>query len=583
MSNSLVSLALPVLGRVSVPRIIEFPYTGFSAYTTNVLMSLIALGIFAIISPFVILALYRKHKSVYKNIPGPKAKTWVAGNLLELVFQKSLIVFDQWVQEYGSTHRWMGIMGVTRLTTVDPGAINFILQNVKLFEKPRGQLLALKRFIGDGLVNNEGAAHRRQRRALNPAFSPAHIRDLGPVFHRHGEAFKARLDAVFEGTVTDECLLKEEQLKYKDEKNGLGLDMLMLSERSSGDTVGSAMFGYEFDFMNNPDHPVIPALRHASYMAISDVDRGLAELWETLPWMDKIHTPGWRTGNIAKLTTQKYGKELVEKKLQQQAEVNDYEGKDVISLLAHSIGQDPNLREDLKLTSTEALDQFSTAFLAGTGTTGAALGWAFYYLAKNPKVQEKLREELNSVGTDEPDSDTLHSLVYLENFTHELMRIEAPVPLVAREPLQDIVLPLSRPIDGTDGTKLDSILVSKGTMILIPVQSVNRDKRIWGEDALEFNPDRYDRNGLPNEKIVSSYGNILSFIGGLRNCIGFRFSMAEFKHTMFCVLRHYSFEELPSHPEIAAHLPIAVTRPHVVGMKGETSYKMPLLVRRLDN
>ncbi|TXT07449.1 hypothetical protein VHUM_03169 [Vanrija humicola] len=546
-------------------------------------MSLIALGIFAIISPFFILAIYRKHKSVYKNIPGPPPKTWVAGNLLELVFQKSLIIFDKWVQEYGSTYKWAGIMGVERITTVDPGAINFILQNVKLFVKPKGQMLALKRFVGDGLVNNEGAAHRRQRRALNPAFSPAHIRELGPVFHRHAENMKARMDAIFDGSVQDESVLHHDNLKYKDEKQGLGLDMLALSERSAGDTVASAMFGYEFNFVNDPTHPVIPALRNASYIAINDLDRALAELSETFPWMDKIHTPGWKSGNEAKLTTWKYGKELVEKRQAQQAEVDDYEGKDVLSLLAHSTGTDPNLREDLKLSSTEALNQFSTAFLAGTGTTGAALAWAFYYLAKNPKVQEKLREELNSVGTDEPDSDTLHSLVYLENFTHELMRIEAPVPLVVREPIEDIFLPVSRPIEGMDGTKSDSILVSKGTMILIPIQSVNRDKRIWGEDALEFNPDRFDRNGLPAEKIVSSYGNILSFIGGLRNCIGFRFSMAEFKHTLFSVLRHYSFEELPSTPKIAAHLPIAVTRPHVVGMSGPDSYKMPLVVRRLDH
>ncbi|KAL1411953.1 hypothetical protein Q8F55_002946 [Vanrija albida] len=583
MTNSLVTLALPILGTVSVPRIIEFPYTGYSAYTTNVLVSLVALGIFALISPFVILAVYRKHKSVYKNIPGPRPKTWIAGNLLDLIFQKSLIMFEQWVQEYGSTHKWAGIMGVERLTTVDPGAINFILQNVKLFTKPKGQMLALKRFVGDGLVTNDGADHRRQRRALNPAFSPGHIRELGPVFHRHAENFKSRLDGILDGTVNDECILLEDNLKFRDEKNGIGLDMLALSERSAADTVASAMFGFEFDFVNNPDQPIIPALRNASYVAINDLDRALAELWETLPWMDKIHTPGWRTGNAAKLATWKYGKELVEKKQKEQSEIGDFEGKDVISLLAHSAGNDPQLREDLKLTSTEALNQFSTAFLAGTGTTGGALSWAWYHLAKNPKVQQKLRDELNSLGTDEPDSDSLHALPYLEKFTHELMRLAAPVPLVVREPLEDLVMPVSRPIEGTDGTKLDSILVSKGTMILIPIQTVNRDKRIWGEDAHEFNPDRYDVNGLPAEKIVSSYGNILSFIGGLRNCIGFRFSMAEFKHTIFSVLRHYEFEELPSSPEIAAHLPIAVTRPHVVGMKGENSYKMPLVVRRIDH
>jgi len=75
---------------------------------------------------------------------------------------------------------------------------------------------------------------------------------------------------------------------------------------------------------------------------------------------------------------------------------------------------------------------------------------------------------------------------------------------------------------------------------------------IWGADAEVFNPDRYaspPKGSNPNQ-VPGVWGNILSFLGGTRNCIGYRFALAEIKAILFVLVRNFKFEELASKPTI---------------------------------
>jgi hypothetical protein len=70
-----------------------------------------------------------------------------------------------------------------RLLLSDPAALNYVLlSNAYDFPKPdevRGELALI---LGKGVLFAEGDDHRRQRRIMQPAFSPAHIRELVPQF-----------------------------------------------------------------------------------------------------------------------------------------------------------------------------------------------------------------------------------------------------------------------------------------------------------------------------------------------------------------------------------------------------------------
>lgn len=57
-----------------------------------------------------------------------------------------------------------------------------------------------------------------------------------------------------------------------------------------------------------------------------------------------------------------------------------------------------------------------------------------------------------------------------------------------------------------------STAVKKGWMVGYPVYVMQRRKDIWGEDALEFNPDRWEGR--------KSGWEFLPFNGGPRICLG---------------------------------------------------------------
>ena len=54
-----------------------------------------------------------------------------------------------------------------------------------------------------------------------------------------------------------------------------------------------------------------------------------------------------------------------------------------------------------------------------------------------------------------------------------------------------MVLPLSEPIRGLDGTLMSEIPVPKGTYVLVGIRACNRSKALWGDDALEWKPERW--------------------------------------------------------------------------------------------
>jgi cytochrome P450 len=79
---------------------------------------------------------------------------------------------------------------------------------------------------------------------------------------------------------------------------------------------------------------------------------------------------------------------------------------------------------------------------------------------------------------------------------------------------------------------------------------------IWGADAEEYNPERYfrehnEKGGAGNpSQVPGTWGNLLTFLGGARNCIGYRFALAEIRAILFVLIRNFQFDELPSKPEI---------------------------------
>lgn len=116
-----------------------------------------------------------------------------------------------------------------------------------------------------------------------------------------------------------------------------------------------------------------------------------------------------------------------------------------------------------------------------------------------------------------------------------------------------IFLPLSKPILSTSGIPISAIPLKNNTSVIIGIAAANRDKDIWGADADEWKPERWlSEDGLSvraaaggtenGERFPGVYSGMMTFLGGSRACIGFKFSQLEFKIVLSMLLERIEFK-----------------------------------------
>jgi cytochrome P450 len=125
--------------------------------------------------------------------------------------------------------------------------------------------------------------------------------------------------------------------------------------------------------------------------------------------------------------------------------------------------------------------------LAGAHTSATALTRVvhniFKWLENHPEDEEKAYSDK----------------VFLQKATHETIRLQPSSPTAARWALEDIELK-------------SGIEIMKGDKVVIDLETVNRDKNSYGDDAEKFNPNRELESG------IAPWG--LSFGQGMHACIG---------------------------------------------------------------
>ncbi len=105
-------------------------------------------------------------------------------------------------------------------------------------------------------------------------------------------------------------------------------------------------------------------------------------------------------------------------------------------------------------------------------------------------------------------SPKLKGCQYLQFCLNEALRLNPPIPVNYRRATRDTTLPCG---GGPDGT--GKIFVRKDQQVDYSVYVLHRRKDIWGEDAEEFNPERWSRGRLNGWEY-------LPFNRGPRICLG---------------------------------------------------------------
>lgn len=181
-----------------------------------------------------------------------------------------------------------------------------------------------------------------------------------------------------------------------------------------------------------------------------------------------------------------------------------------------------------KLTFNEIAAQAFVFFLAAFETAGSAVTFCLFELARNPKIQQKVHEEIDKVlNSQEVTYDSVKSLKYLECCILEALRKYSPVPLLSRYCTADYKIP------NTD------LVIAKGTVLQIPAFALQRDPSVY-ENPLEFRPERFIDSLTGNAKVKGL--TFLSFGDGPRHCIGMRMAKLNLKLGLLQLLTKFRFE-----------------------------------------
>ncbi|KDQ07868.1 hypothetical protein BOTBODRAFT_38425 [Botryobasidium botryosum FD-172 SS1] len=510
-----------------------------------------------------------------RHLPGPKNPSILLGNVRELLEDQSAQkVQEEWVRKYGHVLRFWAPLGTPYLLIADTRALSYVLSHAYDFPKPEESRAAVGEIFGKGLLFAEGDVHKRQRRIMNPAFSAAHVRALTPVF----------LDKSYE--------LRDSWLRKISEGDGMHkTDIISWLSRTSLDIIGLAGFGYEFSALSEDggtselaslftNSSLIDSDQHLSFLNILRAIFPVLQLVTDEP-------PQFKKMKADNVIMRRIGLELIrQKKDAVLAEVGDsgtvekssVKSRDLLSLLIKA-NMASDIPESQKMSDEEILDQISTFLLAGHETTASSLAWILYEIARHPEVQTRLRAEFTSISNEsELAVEDLMALPYLDAVLREALRTRAVVPETARVAVKNEAIPVSKPYTDAKGVERHEIRVKKGDILSIPILLLNKSAEIWGEDAKEFNPDRWSSMPERSAEIPSVYSHIATFLAGPRGCIGHRFAVAEMKALIFTLVRDISFELAVPADDIESRLALVTTRPAVKSQK-EKGFQLPMILR----
>ncbi|EQB54556.1 cytochrome P450 [Colletotrichum gloeosporioides Cg-14] len=172
---------------------------------------------------------------------------------------------------------------------------------------------------------------------------------------------------------------------------------------------------------------------------------------------------------------------------------------------------------------------------AGSDTTSISLTSALYHLLTTNGVSERMYEELDSQGfcssLDEHITfDQAQQLPYLQMVIKEALRLHPAVGL-----------PMWREVVGS-GLDVDGTHFPPGALIGVNPWVAHRNADVFGTNAADFVPERWDPQHTSSETLAAMEQYYLPFGAGARTCIGKHISHLEMVKLIPELVRRYEFK-----------------------------------------
>ena len=316
-----------------------------------------------------------------------------------------------------------------------------------------------------------------------------------------------------------------------------------LTSKFSMDTIASCAFGVDAQAFTNPDSEfatfgsrvlsmtITDALKFGALFLPYDIGFHILQFFGLAVFKDKETQFFY---NVV-LTTLKHRRETKTRR------------NDLIDMMVDAIKGDiqhdqdsfeDQFEKDAKIKTHAAskkgdFDEITivaTAFVilvAGYDTTGSTLAFACYQLAKNPHVQDKLRQEIDDIIKDDPQREInyedLKDMKYLEQVLSETMRFHNPLVFLQRTVTKEYKVP------GHD------LILPKDQTVFVNVPSIHNNPKHYANPNI-FDPEHFS----PSARAKRHPCAFLPFGQGPRGCIGMRFAMTEAKLALANIIRKFT-------------------------------------------
>ncbi|CAN6176342.1 unnamed protein product [Urochloa humidicola] len=429
----------------------------------------------------------------------------------------------KWISQYGRTFvYWTGAR--PNLCVSDVNVVKQVLSDrTGLYPKNLANP-HVSRLVGKGLVFTDGDDWKRHRKVVHPAFSMDKLKMMTATMSNCARSMLSDWEA---------------QLAAKG--GVVEVELGSRFEELTADVISHTAFGSSYV----QGKQVFEAQRELQFLAFSTLFDVQIPAFRYLPTKNNLRT--------RKLDKQMRSMlmEIIKSRLANK-DTAGY-GNDLLGLMLEACA--PVHGEAPLLTMDEIIDECKTFFFAGQDTTSHTLTWASFLLSTHPEWQDRLREEVRrECGDEVPTGDMLNKLKLVNMFLLETLRLYGPVSLLQRKTSSDL--------------DLGGIQVPEGAIVNMPIAMIHRDKEVWGEDACEFRPERFE-NGVT--RAAKHPNALLSFSSGPRSCIGQNFAMIEAKAVIAMILQKFALELSPKY--VHAPMDVLTLRP---------KHGLPMLLKRLE-
>ncbi|KAH7954315.1 hypothetical protein HPB49_017500 [Dermacentor silvarum] len=162
-------------------------------------------------------------------------------------------------------------------------------------------------------------------------------------------------------------------------------------------------------------------------------------------------------------------------------------------------------------------------------TTGTALSYVTFFIAKHHEVQERVRQEVRDALADDQKTSVDYEIVtrklkYLQQVIDESLRLLPPALIfTTRRAKEDF--------------EYNGLRFKAGTCVMSPTYQVHTDSRYW-PDPLMFDPERFSTE---NEAAIPKMAH-QPFGLGPRRCVGMRMALTNIKYTLARILVKFQLE-----------------------------------------